>query len=59
MHWAKVPLPKGATDELYFNPILGMFSQTKPNLVRGGMICEQMGMGKSEFRSLSKDVAVH
>lgn len=47
MHWAKLPLPADATEELYFNPVLGMFSKTKPALVRGGMICEQMGLGKT------------
>lgn len=47
LHWAKVPLPANATEELYFNPLLGMFSKTKPNCVRGGWICEQMGMGKT------------
>ena len=46
-HWAKIPLPPNAKDELYFNPLLGMFSKTKPENVRGGWICEQMGMGKT------------
>lgn len=47
LHWPKVPLPATATEELFFNPLLGMFSKTKPNCVRGGWICEQMGMGKT------------
>jgi SNF2 family DNA or RNA helicase len=46
-HWVKVPLPTNAKDELYFNPILGMFTKTKPALVKGGMISEQMGLGKT------------
>jgi hypothetical protein len=46
-HWIKIPLPANSQDELYFSPILGMFTKTKPALVRGGMICEQMGLGKT------------
>uniref|UniRef100_A0A7S3PD68 SNF2 N-terminal domain-containing protein n=1 Tax=Amphora coffeiformis TaxID=265554 RepID=A0A7S3PD68_9STRA len=44
---AKVPLPTPSSTELHFNPILGEFSKRKPNIVRGGMICKQMGMGKT------------
>ena len=47
LHWAKVPLAPDATSELYFNPMLGMFSSSKPNHVRGGFICESMGLGKT------------
>ena len=31
---------------VYFNPILACLSKTKPNLVRGGIIAEQMGLGR-------------
>lgn len=44
---AQVPLPYNATTDLFFNPILGEFSKNKPALVQGGMICEQMGLGKT------------
>ena len=31
--------------DIYYNPILGKLSTTKPALVRGGIIAEQMGLG--------------
>eukprot|EP00980_Cylindrotheca_fusiformis_P010788 scaffold2442_cov146-Cylindrotheca_fusiformis.AAC.3 len=40
--WAKVP---GV--ELYFNPILGRFRKQKPRQIRGGIIAEEMGLGKT------------
>lgn len=41
--WTKLPLSTVA----YYNPILGMITSKKPNLVRGGIIAEQMGLGKT------------
>ena len=37
LHWARVPLSLDAEQELYFNPMLGMFSTIKPANVRGGV----------------------
>ncbi|CAJ1949444.1 unnamed protein product [Cylindrotheca closterium] len=42
--WAKVPI-EGST--LYFNPILQSISSIKPREVRGGIIAEEMGLGKT------------
>jgi len=38
------PQPNNNAD-IYYNPILGKLSTTKPALVRGGIIAEQMGLG--------------
>ena len=46
--WPKVPLT--GTDqksELYFCPIIGRFRTEKPKVVRGGIIAEEMGLGKT------------
>lgn len=51
--WAKVPVRVGAsnkksnTKHLYYNPILHRFRDTKPAVVRGGFIAEEMGLGKT------------
>lgn len=39
--------PKNNAAEAYFNPILGKVTRKKPKLVRGGIIAEQMGLGKT------------
>lgn len=39
--WAKIP-----GQDLYFNPILSQFRNDKPVTVRGGIIAEEMGLGK-------------
>jgi hypothetical protein len=42
--WAKVPLvDDDRVDDLYYCPLLGTFSEEKPQLVRGGIIGEMMG----------------
>jgi hypothetical protein len=41
--WAKVPV----TQELYYNPIFYRFKKDKPREVRGGIIAEEMGLGKT------------
>jgi hypothetical protein len=43
--WPKLPLGNASDAELYFNPILGQLTDTKPPLSRGGIIAEQMGLG--------------
>lgn len=46
--WPKVSLT--STDqksELYFCPIIGRFRTDKPKVVRGGIIAEEMGLGKT------------
>jgi SNF2-related domain len=46
--WTKLPnVVEEPNTEVYYNPILGRLSKSKPNLVRGGIIAEQMGMGKT------------
>jgi hypothetical protein len=45
--WTTLPEIEPA---VYFNPVLGRLSKTKPNLVRGGIIAEQMGLGKFPLR---------
>ena len=45
--WTTLPELEPA---VYFNPILGRLSKTKPNLVRGGIIAEQMGLGRWTLR---------
>lgn len=44
--WPKLPPGEGRKD-LYYNPILNQFRKDKPELVRGGFICQQMGLGKT------------
>lgn len=43
--WSKLPLKGDQT--VYFNPVLGMTSLQEPRLVRGGILAEQMGLGKT------------
>ena len=43
LSWTTLPEIEPA---VYFNPILACLSKTKPNLVRGGIIAEQMGLGR-------------
>jgi SNF2 family DNA or RNA helicase len=46
--WAKLPYdPTRKDKELYYNPILNRFRREPPNLVRGGFIAEEMGLGKT------------
>jgi hypothetical protein len=40
--WPKLPFVEEAGKEVYFNPILDRVSLTKPLLVRGGFIAEEM-----------------
>ena len=42
--WAKLPASPGGQPELYYNPGLAQVSKTKPPLVRGGIIAEEMGL---------------
>ena len=44
--WPKLPTPAGQGD-LYYNPLMNSFRKDKPALVRGGIIAEQMGLGKT------------
>lgn len=44
--WCKLPHRDGVKD-LYYSPGLDMISPKPPKLVRGGFICEQMGLGKT------------
>jgi hypothetical protein len=41
--WAKLPPTSGSTQDLYFCPILDMFSRRPPKRVRGGFISLEMG----------------
>ena len=45
--WAKLPYVAEPGHDLYFNPILERFSKDKPRLARGGIIAEEMGLGKT------------
>ena len=45
--WAKLPSVAEPGHDLYFNPILERFSKDKPRLARGGIIAEEMGLGKT------------
>jgi hypothetical protein len=45
--WAKLPEVEGMKETLYYNPIVGRISTEKPHLVRGGIIAEAMGLGKT------------
>jgi len=45
--WTKLPSVEQPNTTVYYNPILGKLSTSKPNLVRGGIIAEQMGLGKT------------
>eukprot|EP00588_Corethron_pennatum_P014502 CAMPEP_0194278084 /NCGR_PEP_ID=MMETSP0169-20130528/10224_1 /TAXON_ID=218684 /ORGANISM="Corethron pennatum, Strain L29A3" /LENGTH=1400 /DNA_ID=CAMNT_0039022199 /DNA_START=51 /DNA_END=4253 /DNA_ORIENTATION=+ len=42
--WARVPTNQGF---IYYSPILNTFMKEKPLQVRGGMICSEMGLGKT------------
>jgi len=44
MLWARVPTNQGF---IYYSPILNTFMKEKPIQVRGGMICSEMGLGKT------------
>mmetsp|Transcript_35964 Transcript_35964/g.83931 ORF Transcript_35964/g.83931 Transcript_35964/m.83931 type:complete len:798 (-) Transcript_35964:2396-4789(-) len=43
--WAKVPTV-GFEGPLYYSPAIDLFRKDKPPHLRGGMICEEMGLGK-------------
>ena len=45
--WTKLPQVAEPNTDLYFNPIIGKLSTSKPALVRGGIIASQMGLGKT------------
>jgi hypothetical protein len=45
--WTKLPAVAQAHTDLYFNPILNELTATKPKPARGGIIAEQMGLGKT------------
>lgn len=46
--WGKLPEdPSREYKNLYFNPLLSRFRREPPNLVRGGFIAEEMGLGKT------------
>jgi hypothetical protein len=44
--WTKLPSIAQSNTELYFSPILEDLTTTKPKPARGGIIAEQMGLGK-------------
>lgn len=45
--WIPVPAQVGSSKkELYFCPITQHFRKEKPQVVRGGIIAEEMGLGK-------------
>jgi hypothetical protein len=45
--WTKLPSVAQPNTDLYFSPILEKLTTTKPKLARGGIIAEQMGLGKT------------
>jgi hypothetical protein len=45
--WAKLPSVAEPGQDIYFSPILERFRRDKPQLVRGGFISEEMGLGKT------------
>jgi hypothetical protein len=45
--WTKLPSISQPNTDLYFSPILGELTVTKPKPARGGIIAEQMGLGKT------------
>ena len=45
--WPKLPSNSGRTEDLYFCPILNSFRKDPPRVVKGGLICEEMGLGKT------------
>jgi len=45
--WTKLPTVEHPGKELYYNLVSGRFASKKPDLVRGGIIADQMGLGKT------------
>jgi hypothetical protein len=45
--WTKLPSVAQPNTDLFFSPILEELTVTKPILARGGIIAEQMGLGKT------------
>jgi len=45
--WAKLPSVAEPGEAIYYNPVLERFRRGKPQLVRGGIIAEEMGLGKT------------
>jgi len=45
--WAKLPEVAQPGAELHYNPGLRKFATSKPKLIRGGIIAEEMGLGKT------------
>jgi hypothetical protein len=45
--WTKLPSLTQPNTDLYFSPILEELTVTKPKPARGGIIAEQMGLGKT------------
>jgi len=46
-NWVQLPEVAQPGAELYYNPGLRKFSTSKPKLIRGGIIAEEMGLGKT------------
>lgn len=47
--WAKLPIIEAEGKTLYYSPIFDCVTDKKPPLVRGGLLCSQMGLGKVSF----------
>mmetsp|Transcript_17991 Transcript_17991/g.26380 ORF Transcript_17991/g.26380 Transcript_17991/m.26380 type:complete len:1495 (-) Transcript_17991:800-5284(-) len=49
--WVKIPAPSDGrqrkSKDVYFSPALDMFSHHAPEKVRGGILAEEMGLGKT------------
>ena len=45
--WPKLPEVAEPGQDIYYNPILEQLRRDKPLLVRGGIIAEEMGLGKT------------
>jgi len=50
--WVELPrqangVRPGYSNKLYFSPVLDMFATQKPSIARGGLICQEMGLGKT------------
>ena len=48
MFWGKLPDdPTSELQDLYFNPMIQQFRRGPPGVVRGGIIAEETGLGKT------------
>lgn len=52
-YWPKLPFVEQPGVNIFYNPILGHWAMSKPRLVRGGIIAEQMGMGTCNISCLT------